>query len=148
MIYHEIIQDLFSVPESYYFVQCISADFVMGKGIAVQFNKRFQIKKLLKKNYPDYLEFWKEHHLTADCILENKVFNLITKPYWRSKPTYQTLELSLQIMKKICLEKEISKLAMPLIACGLDGLDWNQVSAMIQNIFSDTEIEILVCKRS
>ncbi|MBR1529196.1 MAG: macro domain-containing protein [Oscillospiraceae bacterium] len=148
MIYHEMIQDLFSVPDSYYFAQCISADFAMGKGIALQFNQHFQIKKRLKANHPDYLHFWKLNHLTADCILENKVFNLITKPYWRSKPTYQTLELSLQIMKKICLEKEISKLAMPLIACGLDGLDWNQVSFMIQNIFFDTEIEILVCKQS
>ena len=147
MKYQEIIQDLFSVPEEYHFTQCISADFAMGKGIAVEFNKRFAVKKRLKEKYPEYLQFWKENQLQADCILENRVFNLITKPYWRSKPTYQTLERALQKMKKIALEQNISRIAMPLIGCGLDSLEWEQVSAIIQEIFSDTEFEILVCKQ-
>ncbi len=147
MKYQEIVQDLFSVPEEYDFAQCISADFAMGKGIALEFNKHFDIKKRLKEKYPEYLQFWKENELQADCILENRVFNLITKPYWRSKPTYQTLESALQKMKKIALEQNISRIAMPFIGCGLDGLEWEKVSAIIQEIFSDTEIEILVCKR-
>lgn len=31
-------RDLFTVPTDYYLAQCISADFGMGKGIAVAFN--------------------------------------------------------------------------------------------------------------
>lgn len=148
MRYQEIVQDLFSVPEEYYFAQCISADFAMGKGIALEFNKHFQIKKHLKQTYPNYLQTWKEQHLQYDCILENKVFNLITKQHWRSKPTYQTLQGALRQMKAICLEKKILKLAMPLIGCGLDGLEWEQVSEMIQKIFSDTQIDILICRKA
>ena len=30
MTYHEEKRDLFSVPEEYYFVHCVSADFVLG----------------------------------------------------------------------------------------------------------------------
>ena len=41
MIYKEEVKDLFTVPEDYYLAHCISADFGMGKGIVVEFNKRF-----------------------------------------------------------------------------------------------------------
>ena len=34
MIYSEEQKDLFSVSDDYYLVQCISADFAMGAGIA------------------------------------------------------------------------------------------------------------------
>ena len=49
MIYNEENRDLFSVPEDFYLVHCISADFGMGKGIVVEFNKRFNMKEQLNK---------------------------------------------------------------------------------------------------
>ena len=39
MTYKEEYRDLFSAPDEYYFAQCISADFKMGAGIALQFKK-------------------------------------------------------------------------------------------------------------
>ena len=47
----EEIRDLFTVPEDYYLAHCISADFGMGKGIVVEFNKRFNLKNKLVKSY-------------------------------------------------------------------------------------------------
>ena len=41
---NEVKKDLFSVSEEYYLAHCISADFGMGKGIVVEFNKRFDMK--------------------------------------------------------------------------------------------------------
>ena len=41
MEFREEKRDLFSVPDDYYLAHCISADFAMGKGIAVEFNRRF-----------------------------------------------------------------------------------------------------------
>ena len=41
MIYTEVKQDLFEVDHTYYLPHCISADFGMAKGIAVQFNYNF-----------------------------------------------------------------------------------------------------------
>ena len=46
MKYKEEVKDLFSVSEDYYFAHCISADFGMGKGIVVEFNKRFDMKHI------------------------------------------------------------------------------------------------------
>ena len=47
MIYKEEYRDLFTVPEDYYLAHCISADFGMGKGIVVEFNKQFDMKNKL-----------------------------------------------------------------------------------------------------
>ena len=50
-------------------------------------------------------------------------------------------------MKHICKTHNIKKIAMPLIGCGLDRLEWYKVSEIIKRLFSNTDIEILVCKR-
>lgn len=147
MNYIEKIQDLFSVPEDYYLVHCISADFALGKGIALEFKKRFDMKNLLNSQNPDYLEQWIKIGDKADCILIGHVFNLVTKERYFHKPTYKTLQWSLQIMYNICKSQCIKKIAMPLIGCGLDGLKWDKVSEIIKECFADTDCEILVCKQ-
>ena len=53
MIYAEEVRDLFSVPEDYYLAHCISADFGMGKGIVVEFNKKFNMKYKLQNKHPN-----------------------------------------------------------------------------------------------
>lgn len=147
MIYEERVQDLFFCTDDYFLAQCISTDFAMGKGIAVEFNKHFDTKNILKKTYPDYLANWKADGRKYDCILIDKVFNLITKERYFNKPTYETLEHSLIIMKTLCLENSVKKLAMPVIGCGLDRLNWDKVSEIIKKTFCDTDIEILICKK-
>ena len=137
--------DLFSVPEDYYLAHCISADFAMGKGIAVEFNRHFDMKNKLKAHYPDYLDQWQREKKRSGCILAGRVFNLITKERYFQKPTYETLRGALECMKALCVQKGVRRAAMPVIGCGLDRLAWEQVSAVIQDVFSDTGIEILVC---
>lgn len=146
MIYREEIRDLFSVPDDYYFAHCISADFGMGKGIVVEFNKRFDMKNKLQVKDPDYLDRYNRHSIGGDCILEGRVLNLVTKERYFHKPTIITMRIALQKMKKVCIEHDITKIAMPTIGAGLDRLSWSMVSDQIHMIFDDTDIEILVCK--
>lgn len=147
MIYKEEHKDLFSVPEDYYLAHCISADFCMGAGIAVQFNKRFDMRNKLVKNYPTYIDKFRIDGVHGDCILQDKVFNLITKERYWDKPTYTTLTEALTQMCTLCIMFGIKKIAMLLIGCGLDKLDWSTVSILIKSVFKDTDIEILVCRR-
>ena len=147
MTYREENKDLFTVPEDYYVAHCISADFGMGKGIVVEFNKRFDMKRKLQTKYPDYLNQYTHKRIGGDCLLEDRVFNLITKERYFHKPTIITMRLALEKMKHICLENNIKKIAMPVIGCGLDRLNWNDVSEQIKSVFVDTEVEVLVCKR-
>ena len=48
-------------------------------------------------------------------------------------------------MKEQIVEKNITKLAMPKIGCGLDKLKWNNVRCIIKDIFKDLDIEIKIC---
>lgn len=147
MIYKEEIRDLFSVPDDYYLAHCISADFGMGAGIVVEFNKRFDMKRKLQSKYPDYINEWSHMRRYADCILEGRVLNLITKERYFHKPTYKSMHGALELMKVNCRWNNITKVAMPIIGCGLDRLEWPKVSELIQEVFADTDIEILVCKQ-
>lgn len=141
MRYKEQKRDLFSADNDYYLAHCISADFGMGKGIVVEFNKRFDMKNKLKQLYPNYLQTW----TNGDCLKEGKVFNLITKERYYNKPTLATLKNALIKMKEICLKENITKIAMPKIGCGLDQLNWNNVKRLLFETFEDTDIEIFVC---
>jgi len=132
-------QNLFSVGEEYYLAHCISADFGMSKGIAVEFNNRFDMKNKLTNKYGF------EWDGNGYCILEDKVFNLITKPNYWLKPDYDTLKQALVSMKEISLSKGINQIAMPMIGCGLDRLSKTGVLHKIAEVFNDTSIDILIC---
>lgn len=147
MTYKEEYRDLFSVPEDYYLAHCISADFGMDKGIVVEFNRRFDLKRILTKEYPDYLFLWQSRNTVGDCIQQDRVFNLITKERYWMKPTYQSLRTALHEMRDLCSEIHVKKIAMPVIGCGLDKLEWDRVSGIIKDVFNNIDIEILVCKQ-
>ena len=147
MIYKEETRDLFTVPEEYYLAHCISADFGMGKGIVIEFNKRFDMKRKLQSKYPDYVNEWHHNNWCGDCILEGRVLNLITKERYFHKPTYESLKSALLVCHLECVYNDITKIAMPIIGCGLDRLQWDKVSEIIKDVFKDTDIEILVCKQ-
>jgi len=96
MNYREEVRDLFSVPEEYFLAHCISADFAMGKGIVLEFNKRFDMKRQLRQKYPGYLAGYRQNPAGGDCILEGRVLNLVTKERYFHKPTLSTMEAALQ----------------------------------------------------
>lgn len=131
--------DLFKVEDKYYLAHCISSDCEMGAGIAVEFQKRFELKEILLKNYTD------EQRKHPTCILEKNIFNLITKKKYWDKPNYRSLKEALTEMKNIIILKNIKFIAMPKIGCGLDKLQWKIVKEMIKTIFSDIGVTILVC---
>lgn len=155
MVYREECCDLFDYyDKGYKLVQCLSADLVAGAGIAVLFNKKLDMKNKLKNRYP-YGVYYVDDNINRliflpTCIYETNTFNLITKDKVWEKPTYENLELSLKVMKRgIYLlwqqSDYIDKIAMPLIGCGIDGLEWKKVREMIKEIFDDYDIEIVVC---
>ena len=40
---------------------------------------------------------------------------------------------------------DVNKIALPLIGCGIDGLEWKTVRKAIKEVFGDMDIEIVVC---
>lgn len=68
----------------------------------------------------------------------------ITKKRASHKPTYENLQKSLEAMKSHCLRNGVTDLSMPRIGCGLDRLQWENVSAIIEEVFEATDIKITV----
>ncbi len=97
-------------------------------------------------DFPDYWNYMEKNKLTGECILIDNVLNLITKKKYYHKPTYQSMLEAITMMKVVCKANNIKKIAMPQIGCGLDQLEWGKVSKIILDVFSGTDIEILVCK--
>ena len=143
MIIKEEIKDLFTVPQGYYLAHCISGDYALGAGIAKQFvdiyNMRFKLHK--KFPIPDGAKFAN----VEKALLIDNVFNLVTKDRVYHKPTYDSLYETLVDMRTQCEELDITKLAMPHIGCGLDKLDWPIVKDIIEEVFEENDIEILIC---
>ena len=141
MIFKEEVKDLFTVPQGYMLAHCISADFNLGGGIARQFCKHYDMGKRL------IYGFGEDFSDVGTSLQIDNVHNLITKRYVKDKPTYSNLRNALENMK---FEMELDgqkKVAMPRIGCGLDGLDWKIVKAIIKDVFEDTDIEVLICTR-
>lgn len=138
-------RDLFTLTDTHYLAHCISSDFGMGAGIAVQFNKRFNMREKLLLDFPNGWIDDKGHGYIG-VIVEDNVFNLVTKEKYWHKPTYSTITRSLVDMRDYCELHDINKIAMPKIGCGLDRLQWNKVENIIKDIFKETDIEILVCE--
>eukprot|EP00667_Euglena_gracilis_P020370 EG_transcript_22040 len=125
--YAEKVGDLFSARES--LAHCISADVVMGKGIALTFKTKFQGSEELRKQNPQ---------VGKVCVLQREgrfIYYLITKPRYFHKPSYDTLRASLLAMKEHCLANRVTAVAMPQIGCGLDGLKWPAVRDIIKEMF-------------
>lgn len=146
MKYLEVQKDIFTIKQECYYVQCISSDFAMKKGIAIGFNEHFDMKNKLYNKYPDgYTPSFKNKKMVGDCILVDKVFNLLTKEKYWYKPTYQSMEEALLKMKEIVIANNIKNIAMPMIGSGLDKLKWKNVSYLIKKTFNNTDVNILVC---
>ncbi|XP_072336630.1 ADP-ribose glycohydrolase OARD1-like [Scyliorhinus torazame] len=135
---HYVTGDLFNCPEQDALAHCISEDCRMGAGIAVLFRKRFQ----------SVTELLNQKKKTGDvAVLKRKqryIYYLITKKKAYQKPTYDSLQSSLEAMKRHCLNNGVTCISMPRIGCGLDKLNWSIVSARIQEVFKGTNIEITV----
>lgn len=118
---------------------CVSQCLTMGKGIAVEFKRRFGgVDKL---RIQDGL-------IGGGAVLQQEsghyVYYLITKARYFHKPTMDTLRSSLHWMRQHAKEHGVFSIAMPRIGCGLDRLDWEDVRKAIVAEFEDTAITIKV----
>ncbi|XP_026462375.1 uncharacterized protein LOC113364119 [Ctenocephalides felis] len=137
--FSEESKDLFTVSEDYSLCHCVAEDFTMGAGIAVLFRDKFgQVAELLQQR-PKTGGF---------AYLKDKnrfIYYLVTKQRSTGKPRIEDLESSLTQMRDHMLENNVTKLAMPKIGCGLDRLQWHDVSRLIRKIFHNDSLDILVC---
>ena len=147
MILREENMDLFTVPQGYYLAHCISGDYTLGAGIAKQFVETYNMREKLLSQFPIMRSNdGKDYDACVGlALLVDNVFNLVTKARCFNHPTYDMLKSALIDMRDQMTDLKAEKLAMPRIGCGLDKLEWDKVKEIIEDVFKDTHIEILVC---
>ncbi|KAM4698916.1 ADP-ribose glycohydrolase OARD1 isoform 2-T2 [Discoglossus pictus] len=130
--------NLFSCPLTDSMAHCISADCRMGAGIALEFRNKFgRVEELKSQNK-------KKGEVS---ILEDNgryIYYLVTKERARHKPTENDLKKSLEAMKQHALSVNVTSLSIPRIGCGLDRLQWERVSSILEEVFKDTNIKFTV----
>lgn len=114
-------------------MHCVSADFVMGRGVAVGFRSRFGgVEQLLAQRVP---VGGCAHLIVPDGRL---VLYLVTKARYNDKPTYDTFGSALAAAAALCAEKGVRQVACPRIGCGLDRLSWPVVRGLISKTFCES----------
>ena len=117
----------------------ISTDAEMRKGFANTISKRIPLLK----------DYCKSRNCDIGDIItfradNNIVYNLITKTNHYEKPTIDTIKTTLLAMRDHALGLNLRCIAMPKIACGLDGMDWREISSLIEQTFKNSGITIYV----
>lgn len=142
MTIREENRDLFTVPQGYYLAHCITADCSLGAGVAKKIDEVYNMREKLIKTYD--LGFGLSDYIGNVLTIDN-VYNLVLKKYPQKKAKYKKLRACLEDMKDEMDTNLVTKVAMPKIGCGHEGLEWDRVREIIEEVFEDTDVEILVC---
>ena len=98
---------------------CVSDDAKTNKRFAETICRRVngpqEYRRIAKANVGSALPFWNPES-------NNFIFNLVTKSNFSEKPTPDNLRISLKTMTEHALLKNITRVSMPKIGCGLDKL--------------------------
>jgi O-acetyl-ADP-ribose deacetylase (regulator of RNase III) len=126
-------------------VNCVG---VMGRGIALQFKKRFP------ENFKVYEAACKHKEVvpgkmfvyeTGSLIGPQYIINFPTKRHWRGASRMEDIESGLQDLAAVIASLNIKSIALPPLGCGLGGLDWSEVRGRIENTLSQlSEVKVIV----
>jgi O-acetyl-ADP-ribose deacetylase (regulator of RNase III)/uncharacterized protein YwgA len=115
-------------------VNCVG---VMGKGVALEFKKRWP------SNYVDYKRLCDRKQLRPGRVYVHEVgdmfgshgprfiINFPTKDHWRSKSKLEFVEAGLDALSEALQKYKISSVALPPLGCGNGGLSWEDVKPLI-----------------
>ncbi|MBW7874859.1 MAG: macro domain-containing protein [Candidatus Cloacimonetes bacterium] len=129
-------------------VNTVNCDGVMGRGIALQFKKKFP------ENFRAYATACAQKELKPGKLFVFKtgllakphfIINFPTKNHWRSKSRIEDVEQGLEELSRCIRQLNIRSIAIPPLGCGLGGLDWAQVRPIIEDkLASLKDVSILV----
>lgn len=134
--------DIFNSP-SKIIVNTVNTVGVMGKGIALEYKKR----------YPEM--FVKYHELCTNHLLDigklylwkkadKWVLLFPTKKHWRNPSTLEYVEQGLIKFADNWDKLGADSIAFPRLGCGNGGLDWNVVKPLMEKYLNKIPMQILV----
>jgi len=143
----------------------------MGKGIALEFKMRYpfcfppyakacrqgslkpgdvlyiensQAERHLKNN-PIQISFLvKEQSGNTNFRNAPDIVHFATKDHWRGKSKIEWIEMGLPKLQTACEVRAIKSIALPQLGCGLGGLKWQNVRAIIERQFASSPMHVYI----
>lgn len=134
----ELEINIMAIPQGYYLAQGISRDLNFKVGLPALFEKTYNLKEKLAANYDEEIEI-------GEVYLIDNVYSLVVKDSSYDRPDRDVLMDALVELRDQMEEDMVTKLAIPKLCCGRNGLEWDDVKAMISFVFGDSDVQILVC---
>lgn len=134
--------DLFSSPAQV-LVNTVNTVGVMGKGIALEFKKR----------YPEMFETYKrqcdKHNLTIGRLMlwyapDHWILQFPTKEHWRNPSKLEYIEKGLMAFVRKYADYNITSIAFPKLGCGNGELNWTDVKAVMEKYLKDLPIDVYI----
>ena len=126
-------------PKNVIYVQCGSCDCMLGAGIAVTFNKMFNVKNEILKFLKEEQELNISSGVPKICeyYYTTPVITFFTKHRYWHKPTQEDFKIALshlpEAVKRIkSVNSNITEVRMPMIGTGLDKLSKDFVRGVLK----------------
>lgn len=142
-MFKALIGDLFA-SEAETLVNTVNCVGVMGKGVALEFKKRF----------PDMATDYAARCTRGEVRLGEpylytdetgvRILNFPTKGHWRSPSRLADVERGLDYLVAHAVEWSIESLALPPLGCGNGGLTWSEVGPLIHAKLHQLPIDVEV----
>ena len=125
-------------------VNCVG---VMGKGIALQFKRRFPavFKEYAAACRRGEVEIGRMY-VAQTGLLDGPqwVINFPTKKHWRSPSRLEYVQEGLEDLKRVLREHDIRSVAIPPLGAGNGGLDWNEVEPLIEHALEGMDVHAII----
>ena len=121
-------------------VNCVG---VMGKGLALEYKRRYPTLFLSYKS-ACARKLIIPGRVYVSRQQDKKVLFFPTKDHWTDPSKYEYIDSGLSYFAKNYKDLNIQSCAFPRIGCGLGGLDWEKVKALLEKHLGDLDIEIEV----
>jgi O-acetyl-ADP-ribose deacetylase (regulator of RNase III) len=136
-----VVGDMFESPAQT-LVNTVNTVGVMGKGVALEFKRRFP------EMFADYRrrcqrgEVWLGRPYLYERPTPPHVLNFPTKAHWRAVSRLKDIVQGLEHLEQHYQEWGITSLAVPPLGCGQGGLDWSVVGPTLFQHLSRLRIPV------
>jgi O-acetyl-ADP-ribose deacetylase (regulator of RNase III) len=136
-----LVSNLFE-SEAQTFVNAVNCVGVMGKGIALEFKKRFP------EMYQDYAKRCERGEVRLGkpylykTLLPPWILNFPTKDHWRSLSNLDSIVEGLKYLLEHYQEWEITSFAIPALGAGQGQLDWRIVGPTLYRHLDQMQIPV------
>lgn len=134
--------DIFTSTDNYITnpVNCVG---VMGAGLAKLFKQKYSDEPMFY-SYRIMCQTGKLNINSITYYLSKDKHNIIffpTKNHWKEKSNLLQLENNLKNLDEFCLKNKIYSLSLPMLGCGLGGLQVESVKSLFKKILSNSKIK-------